>query len=37
MFILLKQNFNVNKGEKCHKMVREGKDFLLNTLLSNDQ
>jgi len=23
MFILSKHNFNFNKGEKCHKMVRQ--------------
>jgi len=36
MFILSKHYFNFNEGGKCHKMVRESKDLLLNRLLSND-
>jgi hypothetical protein len=36
MLILSEHNFNFNKKENFHKMVRESKDLLLNTLLSND-
>ena len=35
MFILSEHKFNFNKIEKFHKMVRESKDLLLNTLLSD--